>query len=221
MLHFEHHYHNCPEFKCLLSAKKLFYEKKGIGHCRLSVLPGWFFQEQDLAVGSRKGHYEVSCCPVATSGIPYQIQIDSITSKRQILVSAKVIADYIGSTRRPFLIVDTVPTPGVFQNHCPLGGYERFPHFRQFRGISDGRKRTADDCKSGEDWVNLFHGLKKGGRKSVCSASRIFFIQKSLKPMIEGIAAAKLPNNSRIIHIGGWKKWKNLKVSRSTFLEDR
>jgi len=45
----------------------------------------------------------------ATSGTPSTIVIDSITSKRQIVASAKVMSDYLGRQRRPFLILDEDP----------------------------------------------------------------------------------------------------------------
>ena len=45
----------------------------------------------------------------ATSGKPSMIGIDSVTSKRQTVASAKVMSHYLGDRRRPFLILDEDP----------------------------------------------------------------------------------------------------------------
>ena len=45
----------------------------------------------------------------ATSGSPSTIVMDSLTSRRQTIVSTKVMSDYLGKKRRPFLILDENP----------------------------------------------------------------------------------------------------------------
>ena len=45
----------------------------------------------------------------ATTGTPSTIAIDAITSKRQTMASTKVMIDYLGNYRRPFLILDEDP----------------------------------------------------------------------------------------------------------------
>ena len=61
----------------------------------------------------------------ATSGTPSTIVLDSVTSKRQTIASAKVMSDYLGDKRRPFLILDedplgsnSVDTPPVRSAEC-------------------------------------------------------------------------------------------------------
>lgn len=216
---FEHHYRNCPEFKCLCRQKNFSMNKKVSDIADYPYFPAGFFKNRTLRSVPGKA-IRSQLLSSATSGIPSQIQIDSITSKRQILVSAKVIADYIGRTRRPFLIVDTVPTPGVFSEitarSAATRGFLIFASSVEYLMEEREQQMTVNLEKMGE----LISRFEKR-RQEVCLFGFTYILySKVIKPMIDGNRCCKLPNNSRIIHIGGWKKLENLKVSRSTFLED-
>ena len=41
--------------------------------------------------------------------MPSQVGLDSVTTKRQAIVAANVISDYLGKERRPFVILDEDP----------------------------------------------------------------------------------------------------------------
>ncbi len=66
----------------------------------------------------------------ATSGIPSSIPVDSITSKRQARTMIKVVSDFIGNERKPFLIMDVDPSSGFRQilgaRYAAVSGYLNF-----------------------------------------------------------------------------------------------
>ena len=66
----------------------------------------------------------------ATSGIPSSVPVDGITSKRQARSMIKVVGDYIGNERKPFLIMDVDPMSGFREilgaRYAAVSGYLNF-----------------------------------------------------------------------------------------------
>ena len=156
----------------------------------------------------------------ATSGTPSTIVIDSITSKRQIIVSAKVISNYLGKQRRPFLILDEDPlnsssveisaraaaTRGflilsskseyfLFQTNGQLSlDIDKFQ-----KSLKHHEDRSQGVCIFGFTYILYHHVVKELKKSGICY---------------------KLPVNSRVAHIGGWKKLESQKVTKEQFLQD-
>ena len=66
----------------------------------------------------------------ATSGVPSTIVLDKITAKRQAKVMIKVVKDFIGAERKPFIVIDVSPEPENIQflgaRYAAIGGYLNF-----------------------------------------------------------------------------------------------
>ena len=52
----------------------------------------------------------------ATSGVPSTVVLDKITANRQAKAMIKVIKEFIGSERRPFIVVDVRPEPKILSS---------------------------------------------------------------------------------------------------------
>ena len=153
----------------------------------------------------------------ATSGIPSSVLIDKITSKRQAKTMAKVIGDYIGKTRKPFLIMDVDPRTG-FRNllgarYAAVSGYLNFAsHVGYFLKIND-KHQYYFDTEGIREYIN---NLSKDEPAIVFGFTYILY-SEVIVPNLKNNNHFNLPKGSKVIHIGGWKKLENEKVSKEIF----
>ncbi len=152
----------------------------------------------------------------ATSGVPSSIPIDSITSKRQAKTMVRVLGDFIGNERKPFLVMDVDPSAGfrhiLGARYAAVSGYLNFATEAGFF------------LKVGNDNTYYFDidGIKAfieriGSQSSIVFGFTYILYSEVLKPLNDAGISFELPKDSKIIHIGGWKKLESRKVSRDEF----
>jgi len=156
----------------------------------------------------------------ATSGVPSTVVLDSITSKRQVAASAKVMADYLGNNRGPLFILDEDPTK---TNKSEISA--RAAATRGFLILSSKSEYFLKnlDGQLTLDVDKLKHSLEQ--YENSTEEIRIFgftylLYEKVIKVLKKNNIQCKLPANSKIAHIGGWKKLESQKVSKEKFLGD-
>lgn len=153
----------------------------------------------------------------ATSGIPSTIVLDKITAKRQAKVMIKVVKDFIGSERKPFIIVDVSPKPENIKflgaRYAAISGYLNFA----------SEVNYALDKQSDE---NVFFNIEKTNAfiasldktiPIVVFGFTYMLYAQVVKPLLDKGITFKLPKGSKIIHIGGWKKLENEKIDKEQF----
>lgn len=154
----------------------------------------------------------------ATSGIPSSIPVDTVTSKRQARAMVKVVGDYIGNERKPFLVMDVDPMSGFREilgaRYAAVSGYMNFA------------SEVGYFLKVGEDNTYYFDtdGMRKfiariGHQSSVVFGFTYILYSEVIRPLREQGIKILLPEGSKVIHIGGWKKLENEKVSKERFNE--
>lgn len=152
----------------------------------------------------------------ATSGIPSSIPIDMITSKRQAKTMVRVVGEYIGNERKPFLIMDVDPTAGfrhiLGARYAAVSGYLNFASEACYFLKVDENNSYYFDIDGIKRFVN-----KLGEQSSVVFGFTYILYSEVLKPLSDKGISFDLPKGSRIIHIGGWKKLENQKVSKGEF----
>jgi Acyl-protein synthetase, LuxE len=216
---FEHHLQKNLRFR-ILSKKQGFSLHAKIA--RLSEYPylpvSLFKGEELISVPSRDIHTRLKSS--ATTGTPSTIPVDEITSRRQTIASAKVIAEYIGPHRRPFLILDEDPVHSdssfISASSAATRGFLMFADTAGYFLIKQGEEL-------GIDLPGLKRHLKNDEtrRLELCLLGFTYILYtKVIKPLKESGAVFKLSRQSKVIHIGGWKKLESQKVSRETFLRD-
>ena len=98
----------------------------------------------------------------ATSGVPSSIPVDSITSKRQARTMIKVVGDYIGNERKPFLIMDVDPSEGFRQilgaRYAAVSGYLNFASEAGYFLKVDANNRYYFDIEGIENFIAKLNG---------------------------------------------------------------
>ena len=152
----------------------------------------------------------------ATSGIPSSIPVDSITAKRQSRAMIKVVGDYIGNERKPFLIMDVDPMSGFREilgaRFAAVSGYLNFASdVGYFLKVNDNNAYyfDIDEIKDFIDNLNQ--------QSAVVFGFTYILYSEVIRPLTEKGVKISLPKNSKIIHIGGWKKLESEKISKETF----
>ena len=105
---FNHHLSNNDLFKKFCESKN-FKLKNNIKNIEdYPYLPVKIFKNKKLVSVPNKD-LKITLSSSATTGVPSQVGLDSVTTKRQAIVAANVISDYLGKNRRPFVILDEDP----------------------------------------------------------------------------------------------------------------
>lgn len=152
----------------------------------------------------------------ATSGVPSTVVLDKLTAKRQAKVMIKVLKDYLGSERRPFIVIDVKPEPKNLNflgaRYAAIGGYLNFA----------GKVHYSLEIKNdlaffnSESTSSFISDLEQKEPVVVFGFTYMLYSQV-VKPLLDSGANFTLPPNSKVIHIGGWKKLENEKISKEEF----
>jgi len=155
----------------------------------------------------------------ATSGIPSTVMIDKITSKRQGKAMVKVVSDFIGKDRKPFLIMDIDPRSAsrklLGARFAAVTGYLKFASKVGYFLKADENDVSYFDIEGIRSFVEeLSHE-----QPVVVFGFTYILYQNVLKSIINTDIKLHLPKGSKIIHIGGWKKLESEKISKEQFNE--
>lgn len=152
----------------------------------------------------------------ATSGIPSSIPVDGITSKRQAKAMVRVVGDFIGNERKPFLIMDVDPMSGFREilgaRYAAVSGYLNFASKVGYFLKVDGSNSYFFDIDGIRTYVNSL-----GNESAVVFGFTYILYSEVLLPLNKRGISFQLPQGSKIIHIGGWKKLESQKVDKETF----
>jgi Acyl-protein synthetase, LuxE len=154
----------------------------------------------------------------ATTGqVPSRVVLDSATARRMTKGVMSIIRDFIGSVRRPYLVIDT---PANLAGGGELGA----------RGAAiQGLRSFATEivcCLRSEALGNLeletekvLECAAKWRDTEVLVYGFTYVIWKQfVKPLQRAGVALNLPN-VRVLHSGGWKRLQQEAVSKDTFAD--
>ena len=152
----------------------------------------------------------------ATSGKPSKILVDKETSRRQIKAMVKVLGDFIGNNRRKFHIMDASPT--ISQN---LEISARMAAARGFLNFSAGadyylnviNNNLSFDLKRFEDTLDK----QPENEPLIIFGFTYVLYFDVIKKLVESGKSFKLPKDSKVLHIGGWKKLESKKIGKIQF----
>ncbi len=153
----------------------------------------------------------------ATSGVPSSVPVDKITSKRQAKAMVHVVGDFIGNERKPFLIMDVDPSTG-FRNllgarFAAVSGYLNFAsRAGYFLKVSEKNTYYFD-----VDGIDKFISELKEDEPAVVFGFTYILYSEVIRPLSEKGVSFTLPEGSKIIHIGGWKKLESEKIDHEEF----
>ncbi|MEE2960718.1 MAG: acyl-CoA reductase [Myxococcota bacterium] len=161
----------------------------------------------------------------ATSNVPSTIHVDKITAKRQVRALAAVIGATLGSKRRPFVVMDADPRQA---KAGALGA--RSAAVRGFLNLASKVEYVMKVHKSGglvldeQAFCASLDKLSKveptEGEPMVLFGFTYVLYHEAALPLMEKKCSFSLPAGSKIVHIGGWKKLEDRKVSKEKFCRD-
>ncbi|MDC0237179.1 hypothetical protein OAL49_01775 [Gammaproteobacteria bacterium] len=152
-----------------------------------------------------------------TSQLTSQISIDSVTSKRQTKVLAKILAYILGPSRRDFLILEREPTKGKSSSAMTarlagMSGYLLAAKTRRYLLKGNEDSATVDEAS----FRSALRGLADTNRPPVL----IGYTYMVYKQLIENPAFdIHLPEGTTLIHFGGWKRLEDKKIPKKRFNE--
>ena len=156
----------------------------------------------------------------ATSGIPSRVAIDQITARRQSKCMAKVLTDFLGNRRRPFLILDVDPAIGKRDQ-----GYgARVAAVRAYLSFASNALYFMESGPDGlgfleDSFARAVSGLSPQHPIVLFGFTYVLYGSVVQPALARGLRYV-LPEGSRILHIGGWKKLKEENISREVFAAD-
>ena len=163
---FNHHIKNNPLFRQFCAKSNLWFGMRLEDLSDYPYLPVDIFKKRNLC-SVPANELKTFLYSSATTGIPSTIAIDSITSRRQITASTKIIIDYLGSHRRPFLVLDEDPSKTPPQEISARSAAVR--GFLMLASSADYFLRNTDGQLAAD--INKFQGsLKKfeANNEEVC-----------------------------------------------------
>lgn len=216
---FRHHFENNDIFRAV--CRKQGFSPGSIPDdvTRLPYLPASLFKKGFL-VSVPAGQIKAEIRSSATSGAPSLVAVDHISARRQSLASARVMSEYLGHHRRPFLILDVDPVASsavdILARSAATRGFLVFADSAEFALTEDGGELRLDEVKLERSLESLHNS-----GKDVCVFGFTHLLYSRLiKPLKKRGRALQLPAGSRVAHIGGWKRLQAEHVDRNRFLED-
>ncbi len=154
----------------------------------------------------------------ATSGRPSTILVDKLTSQRQKIAMAKVMQEVLGAKRKKFCIMDINPASSRATN---LGA--RIAAIKGYLNFASSSSYFIDYCekKNGlifkrDDFLNFIASADPEEPLVIFGFTFVLY-HDVIKPLLDDNQDLVLPEGSKIIHIGGWKKLEDRKVDKSLF----
>jgi hypothetical protein len=150
-----------------------------------------------------------------TSQVPSRVVLDAPTAQRMSKGLAAIIQDFIGSARRPYLVVDT---PGATASGRELGA-----RGAAIQGLQPFAKETVHCLAPDErgepvlQWDRLreFAERQAGAEVLVYGFTYILW-ERLVKPALAEGFCLNLPK-AFVLHSGGWKKLQEQAVEKSLF----
>ena len=215
-----HHATNNPLYLNFLKSHNYDYNRKPSCIEEIPYLPVNLFKNKQL-LSVPKESIKKTLQSSATSGIPSKVNIDLLTSKRQTLVSTKVMTHFLGNHRRPFIILDVDPSKArsteISARYAATLGFMMLASKSYFALSEPEPGKLQLELDLFQEYTDQ---LQKE-EQDVCVFGFTFILYDHvIRPLKEKGIQLTLPENSKIAHIGGWKKLESKKVGKKQFLED-
>ena len=201
---------------------KSMYDKLGVDIKSIKTLeqvpyiPVNMFKSFDLRVCKVDQVVRVLQSSATTTGIPSKIYLDKKTSIRQTQGLISTLSNFLGSKRRPMLIIDDVDSNKKGASMTARGA--------AIRGVSTFASKIfyvmdkdKEELKVNIDRLRAFERKYKNEKIIVYGFTYILW-SKFLKVLKQEEIQLNMPN-LKLLHSGGWKKLVSEKVEKKVFSE--
>jgi hypothetical protein len=153
----------------------------------------------------------------ATSGVPSVVALDSVTARRQVKALVSVASAVLGPRRMDFLVMDVDPRSSF---GAAMGA--RSAAVLGFLNLAKRVEYLLEDAGNGELAFpeEKFAGLiekQVRDNQPVVIFGFTYVIYMKVAPLIAAKRRFHLPPNSKLLHIGGWKKLQDANIDRDAF----
>ncbi|WP_369700384.1 LuxE/PaaK family acyltransferase [Clostridium estertheticum] len=201
---------------------KSMYEKLGIDINSIKTLeevpyiPVNMFKSFNLRVCEVEKVARVLLSSATTTGIPSKIYLDKKTSMRQTQGLISTLSNFLGSKRRPMLIIDDEDSNKKGDSMTARGA--------AIRGVSAFGSEICyvmdkdnDELRVNIDRLRAFERKHRDEKIIVYGFTYILW-SKFLKVLKQEQIQLNMPN-MKLLHSGGWKKLISEKVEKKVFSE--
>lgn len=212
-----HHLQHCPEYHRLLSLLYPHFLASNLKHLQTDFPPAITarqFKYQKLSSISMQEEVKVMTSSGTSSQQVSQISLDKITAKRQQQVLSAIMAEWLGGSRLPMLILDHPKVIKRGQGFSARGaGIQGFMLF--------GRNycyALNEDMTLNIDGVLAF--CERYADQEILMFGFTYMIwQFVLQPILENSALRQrfTALRGKLIHGGGWKKLSHLAITTEEF----
>ena len=216
---YRHHFAACAAYRRFCERRGFHAESVFNDYAELPYLPVQAFKENAALLRSvDMAQITTRLQSSATSGVPSSVDIDRVTAKRQVHALAAVIGEVLGPRRRPFLVLDVDPRAAG-----PQGLGARSAAVRGFLNLAREARYCMDADAGGRltlreaEFAAALEHYGRGDEPVVVFGFTFVLYVHVVLPLLRAGRSFRLPPRSHIVHIGGWKKLADEKVTRAQF----
>ena len=205
-----HHYCRCPAYKQILDGIG-FQPEKVRSPIDIPFLPVGLFKHIDLISVDRENIFKTMTSSGTSGQAVSKIYLDKATANYQQKALVKIVSDFTGSSRMPFLIIDS---PSVLSDRTKFSargaGILGFTIFG-----SDRTYALNEDMSIDLPTIEAF--LDKHRGKNILLFGFTFMVWQHFYKELEKAGSPIDLTKGILIHGGGWKKLLNEAVSPLEF----
>lgn len=206
----KHHYHCCSYYEKMLDAIGCDIKQLNT-YYDIPFLPVTLFKELELRSIERDDLFKTMTSSGTTGQAVSKIYLDRTTARNQQKVMTKIVADYIGSSRLPMLILDS---PSVLKNRLMFSA--RSAGILGFSIFGTDKVFALDsDMKLNFEVVEPF--IEKYKDKPILLFGFTFMVWHNFYKALKKLEKKFDLSNGILIHGGGWKKLISEAVSKDEF----
>lgn len=208
-----HHKKNCKSFKSFIDNKKF---NTRVNKDNLNKFPyihvSIFKRYSKNLVSIPSDQIVKKLSSSATSGMPSSIYLDKTALKDQSRMMGNILKNYLGDKRRPMIVYDLEPKKEsiieIGARYAAIVGYLRFSN-KVFFALKKTNDKIVLDVEGLENFINENNNIIHFGFTYIIF--QYLLNNNNFNPILNA------QNNGSLIHIGGWKKLENKKISKENF----
>lgn len=218
-LSFRHHYLNCEPYRRLCQKRGFTKFSPEMDYKEIPFLPVEIFKRMNLLSVPESRIVQEIWSSGTHSQRPSKIYLDNITKMRQVRTLLWLLANFLGTKRLPFVILNDESE----EQSGPLKAQDAA--FRGFLIAASKRFYCSRKNTLGQMILNkekLFSILKRleKSKEPFVILGYTFALYDLVKDRDTfGDFSFSLPN-VKILHFGGWKKLENQKVTKEEFINE-
>jgi len=211
----QHHLAHCPLFA-------RWYKKQGADPdadirdlAEVPFLPVSIFKRLSLESVGQEEVVRVLRSSATSSQTPSRVVLDRVTRDRQMRALALQLSALMGSTRRPFIVLDAVAAPGadveLSARVAGLRGYLMMASETHY-ALQSKAGRIDLDAEAFDAMLTRFRPQST----PVCLIGYTYMLyQYVVAPLARARKRLTLPAGSMVLHFGGWKRLEHQAVNRA------